>query len=417
MNPIQQEAHTLSQDGYAVVPLVPKEKPAGWLLDNEADRLTDMEWANVEQSVRNLLEEFTRKHGKTETPTMPLRAAVVLASEYLRNEPPPADPIIPGLIDRGDKFNLVGPSKARKSFLALQLALCLASGKQFLNWDVIRPFRVLVIQFELKPDNYARRVRRMARALEITPEDIGERLVIGNMRGKPFSLDQLNVVGYDLVIIDPQYKLFAHENADENKQTDSARVFGTIDRIIGDQGPAMVVVHHAPKGRAGDRSIIDRGSGSGVQSRDFDGLATITPHRDHSDEWLVLDMILRNYPSPESRTIEFQDGQFIVRGDVLPEVQTSQSVNRARQAGPSVDDLSAKAAELITGPMRTVDVRDQIRKDFSVGEKKADTVIRDLERKGFRRYKSNTKPCYGMIEPPGRADSATKTGQPTLPGL
>ncbi len=36
-------------------------------------------------------------------------------------------------------------------------------------------------------------------------------------------------------------------------------------------------------------------------------MVTLAPHADYSGDWLVLETILRNYPSPEAKTLEFRD--------------------------------------------------------------------------------------------------------------
>lgn len=327
---------------------------------------------------------------------------VVLASDYLTQEPPPVDTIMPGLLDRGDKFFVVGQSKLGKSFFVLLMALCLAAGRLFLGWKPSRQQRVLMIQFELKPANYHRRVRCVAKACGIAAEELGDRLHILNLRGRPLSLNGIKVEDYDMVFIDPFYKLADRSGSDENSAKDAAKLLGGLDAIT-ERGPAVGVIDHGTKGRLGDKQAIDRASGSGVIARDFDGMVTLAPHADHSGDWLVLETILRNYPSPEAKTLEFRDCVFKVREDVPPQVQTSQTVNRAKQSGPTPDEIANTviATAWITGPMKTAELIERTKKEFSVGEKKAAAVIRNLEGRGFQRSKSNTYPAYSIISPPG----------------
>ena len=341
--------------------------------------------------------------------------AIIDAAEYLEQEPPPIDDIFHGLMDRGDKVFVIGQSKNRKSFFMLQMGLCLASGKPFLNWRSNRRLKVLIIQFELKPANYHRRVRYVASALGIAPDDIRGQLDILNLRGKHFSFDGLQVENYDLIICDPFYNLLDRANVDECSGRDVSRVLGGLDAIA-ERGPAIAIVHHTTKGRAGDKQAIDRGSGTGVMARDYDCCFTLTPHRDHPSEWIVLETILRNYRSPDAITIEFRDGIFMMRDDVPAEVETSLTAKRGQQAGPSAEELSAIVAEWITGPMKTVEIADRIRKDYRVGEKKAEAVIRQLARDGFVRSKSHTRPAYGIIAPPDSQDSKPPT-QKGLDGM
>lgn len=56
--------------------------------------------------------------------------AVVNGDSLACTEPPPQQPILDGLFDRGDKVVIIGSSKSRKTFFALQLALQLAAKKE-----------------------------------------------------------------------------------------------------------------------------------------------------------------------------------------------------------------------------------------------------------------------------------------------
>ena len=127
---------------------------------------------------------------------------------------------------------------------------------------------------------------------------------------------------------------------------------------------------------------------------------TLCPHADNPDEWLVLESILRNYRSPEPKTLEFRDCAFSVRGDVPAMVQTSTTANRSRQAGPSVEELSATVKGWIEGPTKTAELTDRIHKELSVGVGKAKSVLRHLESEGYSRSKTAEFPAVGIITPP-----------------
>jgi hypothetical protein len=390
----------------------PCNKQPGWLLNDPAYAPLDPAKFSSVIDVGSLIAKSLPKQVETNArqieASMKMKVVAVSASEYLRRPPPSITPIFPGLIDRGDKIFVVGQSKSYKSFFALQMSLCLASGRPFLNWKSSRPLKVLMIQFELKEAKYHGRVQYVANTLGIKPEDISDRLKILNLRGKPFLLDNLQVDDYDLIVFDPWYKLLDRKGLDESRAADMAVILGKIDEIT-ERGPAILIVHHGTKGRIGDKQAIDRASGSGLLGRDADSHFTLTPHRDHSGEWLVLETILRYYRSPDAVTIEFRNGIFIIRTDVPPLVETSQTANRAKQAGPSIEELSVIVKGWITGSARTADIIDRIRREFSVGEKKADAVIRQLEGEGFTRSKTKSYPAYGIITPSDSQNSISYT--------
>ena len=110
-------------------------------------------------------------------------ARLINAADWLRQEPPNPDQIIEDVIDAGDKLLVIASSKMRKSFFLLQMALSLSSGRDFLKWRVPKARRVLFCQFEIRAHHKHRRMKRLAKTMEITPKDIGDRLQILNGRG------------------------------------------------------------------------------------------------------------------------------------------------------------------------------------------------------------------------------------------
>jgi RecA-family ATPase len=69
-------------------------------------------------------------------------------AEWLGRTPPPPDYILDGVFETGSRVMLVGSSKTRKSFMAAQLAVCLATGQGFIGIRVPKPRRVLLANLE-----------------------------------------------------------------------------------------------------------------------------------------------------------------------------------------------------------------------------------------------------------------------------
>ncbi|HDR9165941.1 AAA family ATPase [Burkholderia vietnamiensis] len=63
-----------------------------------------------------------------------------------------------GLMEEGDQMILAGAPKTGKSLMAQQIALALASGGRFLEWQAVEPRRVLYINMEIKREAFGRRV-------------------------------------------------------------------------------------------------------------------------------------------------------------------------------------------------------------------------------------------------------------------
>lgn len=238
----------------------------------------------------------------------PPGVATVSADDYARTEPPPLDEVITSLIETGDKLAIISGAKMRKSFFALQMAVCVAAGIPFLGYTVPRSRRVLLMQYEVRERHYHRRVRAMLFALRA---DTGDRLHIANARGTCYTAEQIEAAAREteaeLVVFDPLFRLIA---GDENAAADFKVPLAAFDRLAERTGAAVAYVHHDRKGDPSERDIRDRGSGSGVLARDYDSGLTLTPHRDLPDG-VVINTLTRNYAPAAPFVVEWRGGRFV----------------------------------------------------------------------------------------------------------
>ncbi len=377
------------------------EKPRGWLLDDTGQSGADGVRADVSALVSKLTTsplESGRAVEETQ-PTESRGVEPVDARFYIRNEPPNIETIIPFLLDRGDKMFIIGPPKVRKSFFTLQMALSIAGGIDFLGWPIPEPKRVGLVQFEIKAEHFWRRVRRLARGLGIDASLLDDRLQILNMRGKPPRLDVMPGA-CDVLIFDPLYKIYAAVGADENAATEVGKVLGAVDGVVETQDVAAVLVHHDAKGRPGDRDSRDRGAGSGVLSRDYDCCLTLTPHKDHPEDAVVLEVLQRNYKSPEPFVARWFDDHFAVEDELAPEMETTRSAMVRKQTGPSIEELVERAKGMVTEPMKSGDLQFSLKEQFGIGKNRAREVVAQLaDSTEFTRWKTSTFPSANMIGP------------------
>jgi hypothetical protein len=186
-----------------------------------------------------------------------------------------AAPIIDGVLRRGHKLLLAGPSKAGKSFLLLQLAIAIAEGREWLGWQCARG-RVLYVNLELDRASAYHRLAELYHRLEISPDHAAD-IDLWNLRGKAMPMTELapRLIRraakrqYAAVIIDPIYKVIT---GDENAAHEMAKFCNQFDRVCAELGVATVYCHHHSKGDQGAKRAHDRASGSGVFARDPDAL-------------------------------------------------------------------------------------------------------------------------------------------------
>ena len=196
-------------------------------------------------------------------------------ADLLGNLPPLADELISGILRKGHKMLISGPSKAGKSFLLLELAIALAEGGQWLGWQCARG-RVLYVNLELDRASAYHRLAGVYQALGLQPVHANS-IDLWNLRGKAMAMDELapRLIRraikrqYVAVIIDPIYKVIT---GDENAADQMAKFCNQFDKVCHELRCAVIYCHHHSKGDQGQKRASDRASGSGVFARDPDAL-------------------------------------------------------------------------------------------------------------------------------------------------
>lgn len=196
------------------------------------------------------------------------------------NLPPLADCLIDGVLRKGHKMLLAGPSKAGKSFLLIELVIAIAEGVRWLNFQC-RKGRVLYVNMELDRASCLRRFKDVYQALGIVPRNLSN-IDVWNLRGKTVPMDQLTPKlirraekkNYVAVIIDPIYKVIT---GDENSAEEMAKFCNQFDKICTSLQVSMIYCHHHSKGAQGGKKAMDRASGSGVFARDPDAMLDFAP--------------------------------------------------------------------------------------------------------------------------------------------
>lgn len=183
--------------------------------------------------------------------------------------------LIDGVLRKGHKMLIAGPSKAGKSFLQIELCISIAEGKSWLGWKCARG-RVMYVNLELDRASCLHRFQDVYDALGWKPEHL-DSIDIWNLRGKSVPMDKLAPKlirraakkDYVAIIIDPIYKVIT---GDENSADQMANFCNQFDKICSELGCAVIYCHHHSKGSQGGKKSMDRASGSGVFARDPDAL-------------------------------------------------------------------------------------------------------------------------------------------------
>lgn len=229
----------------------------------------------------------------------------------LEELPPLSPELIKGILRRGHKMLISGASKAGKSFLLIELALCIATGKSWLGFECAKG-KVLYINLEVDGSSFLHRVADVKNSMGIADK---VSLEIWNLRGQKADIATLSPrlirraegKNYDAIIFDPLYKINV---SDENNASEMAKFFNELDKICTQLKTSVICCHHHSKGAQGAKFSIDRASGSGVFARDPDA---------------ILDMIQIN---PADAEMSLEDGQTAWRiSSTLREFKTPDDID------------------------------------------------------------------------------------------
>jgi len=187
----------------------------------------------------------------SEMPTLESRARyTVRGSEYYLADREPIPYIVSDLILEGSVNLWYGQFGSKKTWSLLDLAVCVASGKQWLSFDV-NPCKVLIVDEESGERRLADRLGSIIRG-ELAPEGVpvnSVSLAQFNLRDNPNDLNALIILisetGAKLVIIDALADIML--GGDENAVKDTQPVFAGLRKASELTGASFIVIHHSNK--------------------------------------------------------------------------------------------------------------------------------------------------------------------------
>ena len=224
-----------------------------------------------------------------------------------------------------------GEPKCCKSFLALDLAVAVASGMPCLRrFSVSRPGRVLLFAAEDALHIVRRRLEGIAAAAGIALADCDIQVITSPVLRLDLDADRRNLADTvarlqpRLLILDPFVRL---HRIDENASGEVAPLLAFLRELQRRHGVAVLVVHHAKKGGGGVRA------GQALRgSSEFHawGDSNLYLRRDGEDISLAVEH--RAAPSPRPLTVELAQ-----RGDALA-LEVADAREPVAPAASSLDD-------------------------------------------------------------------------------
>lgn len=330
-------------------------------------------------------------------------------SDWFDNPPELPPETIRGILRKGEKLVLTGPSKAGKSFALIQLAIACATGGWWMGRIKCEPQRVVYINFELTKANAANRIIDTWKAVRSGREGI-RNLSVWNLRGQVVSAKTIvdtiirrhkaSANPADLYIFDPIYKL---NLGDENAAKDTNELMREFDRLCTQTGANMAYAHHHAKGSQFGKRALDRGSGSGVIGRDADAAIDldflwvpekirrekVAYYRD--DSWmkataLRVEMTLRNFESKPPFNVWFRYPKHEYDGD--KEFQALRGEAEKDNFARAEDGKQKKKEETDSRIKAALDAAIEANEFAQIGDIEGST---GLSRKRIRQYLDTSK--------------------------
>ncbi|TWU38580.1 AAA family ATPase [Novipirellula artificiosorum] len=285
---------------YTAVRPFPKE----WSDAEIAKRLRD-----AEKTCRRGEALGTQDSAKSRTPYSRFTPQIKPVGDLLNEFPVLREPIIDGLLRVGETMNVIAPPKLGKSWLVMDLAMAVATGRIWLDTYQTHQGNVLLLDNELHSETSASRIPRVASARGIQVESLNDSMFIDNLRGRLPDINSLDLYFdgftpgfFKMVILDAFYR-FMPKDTDENSNGNVTDLYNALDRYAAKLQCSFVLVHHASKGNQSVKSVTDVGAGAGSQSRATDTHLVLRHHKEA--DCVVVDAAVRSWPPIEPRCLRW----------------------------------------------------------------------------------------------------------------
>lgn len=330
-------------------------------------------------------------------------------SDELREAyPNESETIIEGLLRVGELMQVIGESKARKSWFVQNMGFSIATGKPFLGKFKVNQCDVLLIDLELEGYQFRKRIDEQEKIFGKTDKlkflPLFDRMI--DIYGLSDQLEKMKPFPYKVVILDSRYML-QPEDMDENSNADVSKMFRAIRDAAKTLKCAFIIVHHTSKGEQSFKSSIDVGSGDGSQARAVDAHLVLRSHKDGGN-YKVMEVNLRSWQDQKPISIfwEFPIWKWDEKKDAV--VGSGRRQRERRQKELTREALMMYVTER---PQSTNDIRAAVKKAGYRPGMASDYLNEALSAGKIFQY---TKPVrYSTVPPPN--DLSTKRNKRSSP--
>jgi len=217
-------------------------------------------------------------------------------------------PVIDGMLREGETMNVISAPKIGKSWLVIDLALAISTGRPWLGIPCVKG-DVLIVDNELHGETSANRIPKVIQARQIPFDDVADHIHVLNLRGRLRDLyalgpyfQQFKRGRYKAVILDAFYR-FLPAQSDENDNGTMANLYNYLDACADAMQSCFILIHHTSKGNQSAKDVTDVGAGAGAQSRATDTHLVLRHHEEK--DVVVMDAAVRSWPPRQPRCLRW----------------------------------------------------------------------------------------------------------------
>jgi hypothetical protein len=286
-----------------------------------------------------------------------------LAEQFPRLHPA----VIDSLQRSRETMNIISVSKIGKSWLMYSLLLSIVTGRKWLDRFQTTHGRVLLIDNELHKPTLVHRIKTVAEAMGIGPDEYEDDFDVWPIRGRGADIYRIGRELRELdgsfifIGIDAKYRALPPGTSENDNAAETA-FYNEVDTIAELTGAAIGMVHHSTKGSQTEKRITDVGAGAGAQSRAADTHLVLREHEE--DDAVVLAAAVRSFAPVDPFGLRFEFPLWVPDDSINPEMLKG----RKSKQEETQDRRNLEADGLVIDACPTWRTRREIREKVGMGQ-------------------------------------------------